>query len=270
MVIKRTLTADEYNGASQEDKDLYRANDDGGYDFIGENAGALKRGKERLASEKTSLNQEYLAMKEKLREYESEKEEAARKQDLQKADSQKVDERWRKKYDKDLQEQKDHLTRLQNTIKSQHREGVINNVVNEVALPQYKEIVKMMYDKRVDVELDADNVPRTVIKDVDNNATQDSIKELTKEFRKDTRYADIFKTDSKGRGTVENKATPLPQSPQQQFPYQEQQMELGDSHKGALPITNQLDFAKFMNAHPNELKNYTGDLPPEGTPGIDY
>ena len=202
MPIERKLTAEQYDAAPDEDKSLYAPDEDGSYKFVAENAGQLKRGKERLAAEKHSLSQDYAALKDKVAQYEAEKEETEHKKAVAKSKTEEVEARWKKKYDRDLGIQKEQLARLQSRIRDQHREGVINAEVNDVALPQYKEIVRMLYDKRVGVDLDADGVTQVVIKDEDGGNSLDSIKDLTASFKKDKRYKEIFKADSVGSGTV--------------------------------------------------------------------
>ena len=201
MPIERKLTAEQYEAAPDEDKALYAPEEDGSYKFVAENVGQLKRGKERLSAEKLALSQDYAALKDKVAQYEAEKEEAERKKAVQKSDTEEVNRKWKAKYDRDLTLQKEQLTRLQSTIRNQHRESVIESEVSSVALPQYKEIVRMLYDKKVDVELDSDNIPRVVVKDDDGTKSFDSIKDLTASFKKDKRYKDILKADSAGSGT---------------------------------------------------------------------
>lgn len=271
MPIQRTLTAEEYEEFPQEDKDLYTQAADGSYKLDVENVGALRRANERVKADKTLLSQEYEAMKEKLAKYESEKEAAEQKKQLDKEDIQKNDARWRAKYDKDLAEAKQQYVALQNLIKAQHRQKVIDEAVAETSAPQYKEIVRMLYDKRVDVEIDHDNVPRSIIKDNEGNVTSDTIKDLTKEFRRDKRYADILKSDPVGSGTVKRKKADDQLPPVGDLTGHQSSQRVFSGHPSsqrrdtAYQLPEEFDkINSFRQANPDKLESFTGPLPPEG------
>lgn len=287
MPIERKLTAEQFESAPEEDKLLYVADEDGSYKFVGENVGQLKRGKERLSAEKHALSQNYAALKDKLAQYEADKEEAERLKDVQKSNTEAVEAKWKKKYDRDLAQQKEQLTRLQNTIRGQHRASAIAAEVSEVALPQYKELVYMLYDKRVDVELDTDNIPRVVVKDQEGKNSLDSIKDLTESFKKDKRYKDILKADSAGSGTVkqlkandgqippvgdsvgqpslglnvpQGQTFGVPQGQELGVP-QGQNLGMSPQNLGGLSHEQFNHFIRTQN--PEELAKFTGPLPPE-------
>ena len=274
MVIPREITAEQYDEATPEDKAMYEPGEEGKYTFVGQNAGELKRAKERVSSEKNIMSQELAALKSKVRDYETSREEAEHKKAVAKADSEAVNKKWQQKYDRDLKEQKQLLERLQTTVRQQHRQTAIENEVSQVALPQYKEIVKMLYDKRVDVELDSDNIPTIVVRDEEGKNSLDTIKDLTESFKKDKRYAEILKGESVGSGAVKQVkpdekrppvGDPVGQSstgqmnvPQNLPPYGEMAGLQGQNSFS----NSDMDFAKFnqfLRVPAEQIKNYTGE-----------
>lgn len=263
MVIPREITTEQYEEASAEDKAMYEPGEEGKYNFVGQNAGELKRAKERVSSEKNLMSQELAALKSKVREYESIKEEAEHKKAVAKADSEAVNKKWQVKYDRDLKEQKQLLQQLQSTVRQQHRQTAIDNEVSQVALPQYKEIVKMLYDRRVDVELDSDNIPTVIVKDEEGQNSLETIKDLTESFKKDKRYKEILKGDSVGSGTVKQKKPDDIRPPVGDpvgKPSLEQQVRTpysGDFEADAKR------YAHFRNAPAEDLEKFTGPLPDE-------
>ena len=278
MVIPREITTEQFEEASVEDKAMYEPGEEGKYVFVGQNAGELKRAKERVSSEKNIMSQEVAALKSKVREYESAKEDAEHKKAVAKADSEAVNKKWQQKYDRDLAEQKQLLERLQSTVRQQHRQQTIDKEVEQVALPQYKEIVKMLYDKRVDVELDDDNIPTIVVKDEEGKNSLDTIKDLTESLKKDKRYSEILKGDSLGSGTVRRKkpddkrqpvGDPVGQPSTGQMnvppdlpPYSEMAGQQGQNPLGA----SNAEFAKFnrfLRIPAEQIKDYIGEPPEE-------
>ena len=263
MVIPREITTEQYEEATPEDKAMYEPGEDGKYNFVGQNAGELKRAKERVSSEKNLMSQELAALKSKVREFESIKEEAEHKKAVAKADSEAVNKKWQQKYDRDLKEQKQLLEQLQTTVRQQHRQTAIDNEVSQVALPQYKEIVKMLYDRRVDVELDSDNIPTVVVKDESGQNSLETIKDLTESLKKDKRYKDILKGDSVGSGTVKQKKPDDIRQPVGDpvgRPSLEQQVRAPYAGDYAADLKKYND---YMNAPAESLEKFTGPLPEE-------
>ena len=263
QLIPREISSEEFDKASAEDKAMYTQGEEGKYKFVGVNAGELKRAKERVSAEKTMVKQELDVLKSKVAAFETAKEEAEHKKAVAKADSEAVDKKWRQKYERDLAEQKQHLTRLQNTIRDQHRNTVIENEVNQAALPQFKDIVRMLYDKRVDVELDPDNIPKIIVKEEDGKVSFDTIKDLTDSLKKDSRYKDILKGDSVGSGTVKQKKPDEPSPPVSDpvgRPSLEQQARTPYSGDYMADLQK---YNNYMNAPAEELEKFTGPLPDE-------
>ena len=264
MVIPREITAEEYEKASDEDKAMYEAgSEEGKYSFVGVNAGELKRAKERVSSEKNLVKQELEALKKKVSAFEAAKEEAEHKKVVDRADSEAVNKKWQQKYDRDIAEQKQNLAQLQDAIRQQHRNTVIENEVASSALPQFKDIVRMLYDKRVDVELGDDNIPKIVVKDEDGKVGFDTIKDLTASLKKDSRYKDILKGDSVGSGAVKQTKPDAPRPPVSDpvgRPSLEQQVRTPYSGDYGADLQK---YNTYMNAPAEELEKFTGPLPDE-------
>lgn len=207
MTIQRTLSADEFRGASAEDQALYAEADDGNYTFVGENAGELRRGKTRLSADlaKTARERDELAAK--LAEYERGKEEAAHEKETKASvDAKRIDEYWKAKHAKELKAKDDHIKRLEQSALRQYRDSIVTSQASKLALPEHEYVIKLALEKRINATLDSEGKPQTVIYDSDGRAGHDSLADLEKEFKKDARFKKLLKGADVGSGT----ATPPP------------------------------------------------------------
>ena len=207
MAIERELTTEQYTALPDGDKDLYSETaTDGKHLFIGENAGALKRAKDRVADEKRELAKQLAEYREKEAAALKAKEQAEHRKAVASEDSSKLDERWKKKYDKDLGEASAKLNRLQQTIKKQFLDRAIDKEVDEISRPKFKHLIRPLYEKRVTAELNDADEARLIIKDQYGNPSEATINDLTNEFKADKRNEDIFKGEVLGSGTTGSQA----------------------------------------------------------------
>ena len=207
MGIERELTAEQYTALPETDKELYSETaTDGKHLFVGENAGALKRAKDRVVEEKRELAKQLAEYREKEAMAQKAKAEAEHRKVVASDDNAKLDKKWKEQYDKDIGIREAKLNRLQQMIKKQHLDRAIDKAVDEVARPKFRHLIRPLYEKRVTAEIDDNDAVRLVVKDEHGNPSSDTIQDLTNEFKEDKRNEDIFKGEVVGSGTTVTQA----------------------------------------------------------------
>ena len=260
MAIERELSAEQYTALPDRDKELYNAEaTDGKHHFIGENAGALKRAKDRVAEEKRILAEKLAGYEAKEKTLAQAREKAEHTRALKQESNEKIEELWQAKYDKDLGNVRAELERSQQVIKQQHLNSSIDKEVADISLPKYQHLVRGLYEKRVGVEMSDTGIPKLVIKDEQGNPTADSLSDLTTAIKADTRHADILKGDAPGSGATDK---PNPS----QVPVGDQRNV--DNVTGQQRIDSLKKFNALLTATDEEVERIIGPLPPEGT--VDY
>ena len=203
MPIERSLTSEQFQALPEIDKPLYEANDSGGYTFNGGNVGALKRAKDHEVAKRRDVTKELESIKKQLASIESAKAEAEHNKTVETQNNEALNKSWQEKYDKAIAKEQERSNKLQESIRRSHRETVIENLTNELSVPKFAHLVKPMIEKRIDVKLNDDGLPQTIIKDTEGKETANTIKDLTEELRGDKRNADVLKDMPVGSGTTD-------------------------------------------------------------------
>lgn len=256
--IKRELTAEEFKAATPEDQALYTKGDDGNYQFIGENAGELRRAKSRVSTDLSKVTRERDAALSKLAEYEQQQEDASREKEAKAtADVKKIDEYWKAKYNKELQSKDQQIEKLNQSIIRQYRDSIISSQASKLALPEHDYVIRLALGQRIHATLDLDGQPQTVIHDMDGRPGHDTLEDLTKEFKKDPRFRPLLKGADVGSGTAK---------PAQQQPQPQPQQTTAESSSPTRPATPQFqqapieeaanNFRKFSEASPDRLAQF--------------
>ena len=249
MVIPKVLAEDAFNSAPKEDQALYVKGDDGNYNFVGENADTLRRGKMRVAAEKEEAIKELETLKEKYNEMQSLKDDEDNADKMKKADDVKtLDEVWKAKHTKEINAREEQINKLTTTILNQYKERIIAEKASEIAIPEFVDIAKVLLNDRIKITLDSKGVPTPVVYDADRNVTKDSISDLTEELKKDKRYERMMKGAEVGSGA--NK----PRSPGRASP-------IGDSKSPAIRNFDAVnkEFRHFQECSPSELLKMMGE-----------
>lgn len=206
MVIPRTLSADEFKAAPPDDQSLYSKGDDGNYNFIGENAGELRRGKSRVSGDLAKAQRERDEALSKLQEFERVQAEAAQEKEAKEAkktaDVKQIDEYWKTKHQKELKNKDETISRLQESIVSGYRDSVVNAQASKLALPGHEYVIKLALKERINASLDSDGRPQTIIYDQDGRPGHDTLDDLVKDFKKDPRFKALLKGNEVGSGTA--------------------------------------------------------------------
>ena len=202
MPIERTLTAEQFKKESADDQAMYALADDGTYQFVGENADALRRKSLRASQDTEKITKERDTLLAKLAKYEEAQRDAEHAEKVKSNDVKEVDAAWKVKHSKEIQAREDKINKLTQTILKQRRDSIINEVAEKIALPESVHLVKLMLRDRVDVTIDERGETQPVIYDADKKVTRDTIKDLTKEITKDKRNAHILKAVDKGSGAI--------------------------------------------------------------------
>ena len=203
MPIERSLTTEQYQALPEIDKPLYEATDSGGYQFSGGNVGALKRAKDHEVAKRRDVTKELESIKKQLASIESAKADAEHNKAVETQNNEALNKSWQEKFDKAIAKEQERSAKLQESIRRSHLESVINDVTNDLSVPKFAHLVKPMIEKRIDVKLNDDGRPQTIIRDLEGNETENTIKDLTKELRADKRNADVLKDIPVGSGTTD-------------------------------------------------------------------
>lgn len=241
MVIPRTLTEEAFKSAPTEDQSMYAKGEDGSYNFVGENAAELRRGKTRVAAEKEAAMKELDDLKSKFTELESLKQDQEHQDKIKTAsDAKTIDEAWKTKHTKEIQAREEQIHKLKSTILNQFKNGVVSDIASQIALPDAVDVVKLIIQNRIKVTIDNKGNPVPIVFDDEGQETRDSIKDLTKELEKDKRYERIMKGADVGSGATRTpETTGLPQ--------------VGDKKAPVKPSFQGDDFHKFMTSPPSVL-----------------
>lgn len=262
MAIERTLTAEQFKDVPESDRSLYRQEGDS-YQLV--DPGPLARAHERVKAERTSLATERDELKKRIQELTAKQSEAKVAEQVSTGDAKKVDDEWQAKYTKDTKSLEDKLTAVQKTLADQHTARVIDKLAGELALPEFVEAFKPSLEKRVGTELGSDNVPKTVVYDSDGKATKDTLADLTKELKSDSRFKKMLQEKAVGSGTSSstdeqqpvNEPTHMVSDQQGQL---NQQFSDYGGRSGVDP--NFSKFQRFMHTQdPREMEAILGPLP---------
>ena len=204
--IKRELTAEEFESASGDDQSLYSKTDEGKYVFVGENAGELSRAKTRVAAERDKLARERDEALKQLAELKEAGQAKADEREVKTADAKAIHEKWQTRHAKELGERDQQIKGLQQLILSSKRDQIINDLANELALPETVELFKPFLRERIEMQFDkTTGQPTPVVYDSDRQVTADTIQDLTKEIKKDKRYHKFLKGAEVGSGATKPK-----------------------------------------------------------------
>ena len=202
MPIERVLTAEQFKKESPEDQALYSVADDGTYTFVAERTDDLKSKNVRTSKEADKLIKERDLLQAKLDKYEQSKRDAEHEEKVQSHNVKEANAAWQTKLNKEISAREEKINKLTQTILKQRRDTIINEVAEQIALPESVHLVKLMLRDRVDVTIDERGDTQPVVYDADKKVTRDSIKDLTKEIVKDKRNAHILKAADVGSGAT--------------------------------------------------------------------
>ena len=203
MSIEKFLTEEQYKEYPEEDRNLYVQGQDGKYAFVGENAGELRRAKIRISADLTKTQRERDEALKKLAEIEQSQEESAREKEVKSTtDVKKIEEYWTAKLNKVVQEKDATIKRWEQSALNQYRDSLITSQAAKLALPEHEYVVKLALEKRINAKMDSEGRPQTVIHDVHGQPGHDTIDDLVKEFKADTRFKTLLKGNDHGSGTV--------------------------------------------------------------------
>ena len=267
MAIERTLTSEAYQSLPEGDKSLYELSSDGSnYQFVGENVGALKRVKDHEVAKRHTITKELNALRSKLAELESDKEEIDYKRSVQDKDRAEIEKIWQDKMDKALAKEQAKVKDIQEAVRKSHREQIIDQITNEVTVPKFAHFVRPMIEKRIDAEITDQNIPRTIVRDAEGNVTALTSKDFIQELRADKRNADILKDFPTGSGTTKQvKPEELDVKTQQttKSPFE------GLGYKGKLSSQDEIVDA-FRKADPASITEFAKYIPEMPADSFDF
>ena len=214
MGIEKLLTEEQFKEYPEEDQSLYVKGQDGKYAFVGENAGELRRAKIRVAADLTKAQRERDEALKKLAEKEQSHEEAEREKEIKSTtDVKKIEEYWQTKLNKVIQEKDATIQRWEQSALNQYRDSLITSQAAKLALPEHEYVVKLALEKRINAKMDAEGRPQTVIYDAHGQAGHDTLDDLIKEFKADSRFKRLLKGSEHGSGTVKQQTDQPPAPP---------------------------------------------------------
>lgn len=174
--------------------------------------GALKRAKEREATEATSAKAALKAATEAFEALKAEHEKLAGEFDerlrtavgSKSEDLAKLDEKWGSKLKKAVDEASTKISQRDAALNKLLVEGKAREIVSKMnpADPDYVDVILPHVIRRLGVELVGEE-GRTVVLDADGKRSADTIEELTEHFRVDKRFAPLL-TGSKATGGSAN------------------------------------------------------------------
>lgn len=246
MAIQRELTTDEFNAASVEDKALYSPGEGGKFIFVGENAGELRRAKARISSDLDVVSKERNELRAQLESYQKAKEQTDHDDKVKTKDVKTIDESWKARVAKLEQANAEKVSKLERHIIKSNRDSTITELANSLALPEFVDVFKSVLRERIGVKLDTDFAPIPVVYDSAGKETRDTIKELTADIKKDSRYKRLLKgADLRGSGATDSQQpASLPR--------------IGDQGKQAQVSNLSTNFGRFLEAPPDQLEKMLG------------
>ena len=238
MSIVREINEEAYKALPSADQPFYQAGEGGKYLFSATDPSETKQVKTRATDDIEKVAKERDALKSKLDAYEAKQREA---EHASKVASQNVDEvnaAWETKHKQEVQVLKDQNDKLQKQILRQYRDVLITEHAQELALPEYFDLAKLLLKDRIDATFDAKGNPQAIVYDEDKKLSRQSIKELVKSIKADKRYAKIMKGADVGSGAqgISETFQPVPTAPS--------------------PVSQQTVGKSFFKADAKEAYNY--------------
>lgn len=201
--IPRTLSADDYLSLSADDRVLFEKDEGGKYKFMAENAGELRRAKERISAKEKEQREELRELKERMLQLEDSRgggqqdAEALAREKREKAEIERLEQMYKSKLSKKdeelnakLKEIADREAAYVGYRRTREVDRVANEIANELAISPY--LMLPHIKSRLGYEL-VEGKDHVFVADSSGQRTHETIDDLKKSLKEDKRFAAAIK-----------------------------------------------------------------------------